>query len=82
MANAPRAITMVDLRTRAEEIVETVRRGQPLVLTYRGEPVLRLEPIVETAPQANDPFYRLADDADATAASLSNDEIDAAVYGS
>jgi prevent-host-death family protein len=71
---------MVDLRQRAEEIVDQVRRGQSLVLTYRGKAVVRLEPIrVDKAP-ADDLFYRITELAEEHGNSLTNEEIDAIVY--
>jgi prevent-host-death family protein len=76
-----RTITMLDLRRRAEAIVEEVQRGQTLVLTYRGRPVMRLEPVRSLTAEEDDPFYRLADLADRKGASLSNSEIDEIVYG-
>jgi prevent-host-death family protein len=79
---APKSITMVELRTNAEKIVRAVRRGQRMVLTYRGRPVVRLEPVVATDPVENDPFYALAELADSGGRSLTNDEIDKIVYSS
>ena len=32
-----------------------------MVLTYRGKPVARLEPLQESTPGTDDPFYKLAD---------------------
>jgi prevent-host-death family protein len=71
---------MVDLRTRAEEIVRSVRRGERLILTYRGKPAVRLEPFDAPEAAANDPFYRLAEKAERRGRSLNNNEIDAIVY--
>jgi prevent-host-death family protein len=77
----PKTISMLDLRQRAEQIVEQVRAGETLVLTYRGRPVLRLEPIRAEAAPADDRFYRLADLASDRGKTLSNREIDEIVYG-
>jgi prevent-host-death family protein len=77
-----KTITMLDLRQRAEQIVDEVQAGQTLVLTYRGRPVLRLEPIQPDGVDADDPFYRLADLASNRGSGLSNREIDEIVYGS
>ena len=51
------------------------------MLTYRGRPVARLEPYTESAPPADDPIYRLAESSVDQGESLSNEEIDAIVYG-
>ena len=76
-----RTITMLDLRQQAEKIVGDVTRGETLVLTYRGRPVVRLEPIREKTVDAGDAFYKLAELADRKGKSLTNREIDAIVYG-
>ena len=76
------AISMVDLRSRAEEIIAKVRKGKRMVLTYRGRPVLRLVPLAEEAPEAADPFYRLPEIAEDKGEGLSNEQIDSIVYGS
>jgi antitoxin (DNA-binding transcriptional repressor) of toxin-antitoxin stability system len=77
-----RTISMLDLRQRAETIIGEVKRGQTMVLTYRGRPALRLEPIRPDTAAQDDPFYRLADLADTRGRSLTNGEIDDIVYGS
>lgn len=77
----PRTITMLELRRRAEQVVEQVRRGQSLVLTYRGRPAVRLEPIRPANVVTDDPFYRLPALADRREPGLSNRDIDAIVYG-
>ncbi len=71
---------MLDLRQRAEKIVGEVSRGETLVLTYRGRPVVRLEPIRAATVDADDAFYQIAKLADRKGKSLSNQEIDAIVY--
>lgn len=72
---------MPDLRRRAGEIVARVRRGETLVLTYRGRPALRLVPVQQEAPAEGDAFYRLPELADRRGSSLTNRQIDAIVYG-
>ena len=75
-----KTVSMLEFRKNALEIVKGVKRGQRVLLTYRGEPVARLEP-PDISPQANDPFYTLADLADGNGTSLTNSEIDKAIYG-
>lgn len=72
---------MLDLRVHAKQIVEQVRSGQAIVLTYRGRPALRLEPIHLPAIEADDPFYRLAELSKRRGTSLTNRQIDDIVYG-
>ncbi len=87
-----RTITMLELRQNADSVVKDLRRGLPLTLTYRGQPLARLEPLLPAAgviPE-DDSLYTLgiqegfADGngpwAEANA-HLTNAEIDRAIYG-
>ncbi len=76
-----KSVSMVEFRKNAEEIIARVRKGQRLVLTYRGSPVARLEPIRQEAVNSEDPFYALANLADARGKSLTNEKIDEIIYG-
>jgi antitoxin (DNA-binding transcriptional repressor) of toxin-antitoxin stability system len=58
-----------------------VQKGQPIVLTRRGKPVVRLEPIREEVVSSDDPFFSLANLHVGTGASLSNAQIDSVIYG-
>lgn len=72
---------MLDLRHRADEVIAAVRQGRELVLTYRGKPALKLVPLPRVAVGEDDPFYQLANFADEDGESLTNEQIDRAVYG-
>jgi prevent-host-death family protein len=81
----PVTVTMLEFRKRAAAIVEQVRRGQSVVLTYRGEPAVRLEPMLPERIAEDDAFYQLTE-IDATSEpterqSLGNREIDRIIYG-
>ena len=41
----------------AEKIINQVSKGQRLILTRRGKPVARLEPILAPSPGGDDPLY-------------------------
>lgn len=71
---------MLELRRNAQGIIDEVRRGERFVLTHRGKPMARIEPL-DSAPEAEDPFYSLADLADAEGESLTNREMDQTIYG-
>lgn len=75
------SISMVELRRDAERVLHRVRQGERLVLTHRGKPVARLEPIEEPVVSADDPIYRLAESSVDEGGPLDNDDIDAIVYG-
>jgi antitoxin (DNA-binding transcriptional repressor) of toxin-antitoxin stability system len=79
-----RTITMLDLRRDARRWIEAIRRGERLVLTYRGEPVARLEPVRPEGGEVrdDDPLLRIDDFAvDGPGERLTNEEIDQLVYG-
>jgi prevent-host-death family protein len=77
---AMKTVSMLDLRRNAERIIAQVQKGQRVILTRRGKPVARLEPIIDEAPDAEDPFYSLTELAEA-GDSLTNGQIDEVVYG-
>jgi antitoxin (DNA-binding transcriptional repressor) of toxin-antitoxin stability system len=39
-----KTISMVDLRTQSERIVRELKRGERMILSYRGEPLAELVP--------------------------------------
>ena len=71
---------MLEFRTDSEKIIGQLRKGERMVLTYRGKPVGRLEPIVDQAVPEDDPFYRLDQLADEQCDSLTNADMDEIVY--
>jgi antitoxin (DNA-binding transcriptional repressor) of toxin-antitoxin stability system len=73
-------VSMLEFRLDAERIIAQVQKGQRMILTHRGKPVARLEPIGAGAPDPDDPFYSLTDLAE-PGQSLSNSQIDECVYG-
>ena len=75
-----KTVSMLEFRQHAMDVVRTVQRGQRVILTYRGKPMARLEPLAPEAA-ATDGFYTLTRLADSAGESLSNREIDEAVYG-
>ena len=75
-----KTISMLDFRHHAEKIIDQVQKGQRIILTRRGKPVARLEPIVREKVDADDPFYSLAELAE-PGASLTNAQIDDILYG-
>lgn len=76
-----RTVSLLDFRHDAEGILAQVQKGQRIILTRRGKPVARLEPIPSEAPGSEDPFYRLGELSSEGGESLSNDQIDDIVYG-
>ena len=73
-------VSILEFRQHADTIVRKVRGGKRLILTYRGKPVMRLEPIQDPNVGPDDPFYALAQLAAPVGKSLTNEEIDQVVY--
>lgn len=76
-----KTISMLAFRKKASEVLAAVRKGQRIVLTYRGKPVARLEPIFEQGPLEDDPFYDLGSLATSEGGPLTNEDMDRIVYG-
>ena len=76
-----KTISMLEFRQRAEKVIQELRRGERMVLTYRGHPVARLEPIGDPEIDAEDPFYALDRLADEKGRSLTNRQMDKIIYG-
>ena len=45
--------TAKDLRFRSKELLDTVNRGEEVVITYRGKPCAKLVPIKRKAAQSS-----------------------------
>jgi antitoxin (DNA-binding transcriptional repressor) of toxin-antitoxin stability system len=76
-----KTISVLEFRKNARQIIRSAINGQRMTMTYRGKPVFYIEPIKEKKALAKDPFYRLVEMAEPAGVSLSNDQIDAIVYG-
>jgi len=75
-------VSFVEFRRDARTVIRKVRQGKRFILTYRGKPVMRLEPVREREIGPRDPFYTLGKFAvDDDEPPLTNDEIDRIVYG-
>ena len=73
------AVSLVEFRKSAEAVIRRVQRGERIVLTRRGRPVLRLEPLADPDSGPDDPIYHLADLA-VEGEPLDDREIDRVVY--
>jgi len=76
-----KTISLLDFRLDAERILAQVQQGQRMILTRRGKPVARLEPVLDDAIHTDDPFYGLGDLSSGGGQSLTNSEIDEIIYG-
>ena len=74
-------ISMLEFRKHAKKILQRAQRGERFVLSYRGRPVVRLEPIIDPPLKDEDPFYRLPQLAQKEPEDLTNEQIDRVLYG-
>jgi antitoxin (DNA-binding transcriptional repressor) of toxin-antitoxin stability system len=75
------SVSILEFRRQAEAIIQKVRSGKRMILTYRGKPVIRMEPIIEKTISIDDPFYKIGQLAMCEGNPISNAEIDQIVYG-
>ena len=77
-----RTITMLEFRKNAGKIIRWSQQGQRMTVTYRGKPVMKIEPIMAGKASINAPFYDLGLVSDNAAGSLSNEDMDKLIYES
>jgi prevent-host-death family protein len=78
-----KTLSMLEFRRNARDVLRAIERGERLILTYRGKPIARLEPIVEERPpvRPDDPLLNIEDWAvDGPGGNLSNEEMDRIIY--
>ena len=78
---ATNRVSLVEFRRSAARILARISRGERIVLTRRGRPMARLEPIAGEPISGNDPIYRLGEAAVDGGRPLTNRQIDREVYG-
>jgi len=79
-----KTISMLQFRRDARRALDAVGRGEPVLLTYRGRPVARLEPVRnDTMDIGPDDALRRIDEyaIDGPGGQISNEEIDRLAYG-
>jgi len=75
-----KTVSLREFRRNAGRFIAQVHKGERIVLSRRGKPVARLEPIKADAIGADDPIYSFTDLA-VSGQSLNNSRIDEIVYG-
>jgi prevent-host-death family protein len=78
-----KTVTMLEFRQNAESVLRRVAKGERLVLSHRGKPAARLEPL-SAAPQtpADDPFLGIGRRATSSPkGKTSHKDIDRILYG-
>lgn len=80
-----KTVTMLEFRKDAAGYLRRVARGERFVLSHRGKPAARLEPVESTASEeeaAVDPFLKIGDRAKpAPKGPTDHKDIDAILYG-
>ncbi|MGQ0813780.1 MAG: type II toxin-antitoxin system Phd/YefM family antitoxin [Gemmatimonadota bacterium] len=79
-----KTLSMLEFRRHAKRALDAVRRGERLLLTYRGKPVAWVEPVKPEAAVVpdDDPLLRVDDFAvDGPGGVLPNEQIDRVIYG-
>lgn len=79
-----KTVTMLEFRQDAAGVLRRVARGERLVLSHRGKPAARLEPLEPTVrgDMANDPFLSIPRRATASPLGRTkHPDIDRIVYG-
>jgi antitoxin (DNA-binding transcriptional repressor) of toxin-antitoxin stability system len=77
-----KTVSMLEFRKSADRVLQQVSKGQSFVLTYRGKPVARLEPVQAKTVSQDDPFFSLSKYASDTLEPLTNEEMDRIIYES
>jgi antitoxin (DNA-binding transcriptional repressor) of toxin-antitoxin stability system len=77
-----KTISMLDFRQDSEKVIRSLRKGERLVLTYRGKPLARLEPVhLQRKEPASDPLFHVHEWArPSPLGPLNHDDIDKIVY--
>jgi prevent-host-death family protein len=76
-------LSMLEFRRNARDVLHAIERGERIILTYRGKPIARLEPIQAERPAipADDPLLNIDDWAvDGPGGDLTNEEMDRIIY--
>ena len=80
-----KTVTMLEFRKDAEGILRRVAKGERFLLSHRGRPAARLEPVVTKGPgdSATDPFLTIGQRAlPSPKGKTCHPDIDKILYGS
>ncbi len=75
-------ISTNELRLNFGRLLNALKQGRSLTLTYRNKPLARIIPLKdERLLSEDDPIYRLYELAEPIGAPLTNEEMDKLIYG-
>lgn len=73
---------MLDIRTKAKDLVDRLERGESFRITYRNRPVGEIYPLQsQEVISRDDPIYAIADDAEDLEGELDARAADRLIYG-
>lgn len=75
-----RIVSLLEFRKNSKKVLEFARRGERMIMTFRGKPVCRIEPIKDRVPHEDDPFYQISHLAQDKAGTLDNKQMDKIIY--
>lgn len=75
-----KVVTVVEFRNNLEATLRRVAQGEGVLLTRRGRPVARLEPVLDRKISLDDPIYSLGTLA-VDGGPLTNEQIERELYG-
>ncbi len=75
-----RTISLLEFRKNSKKIIEWARRGERMMMTYRRKPLFRIEPVMDSIPDEEDPFYHLGHLAQDKGTRLDNKQMDKIIY--
>jgi antitoxin (DNA-binding transcriptional repressor) of toxin-antitoxin stability system len=74
-------VSIQEMRFEFSKVKRALERGEELLLTFRNRPLARLSPVAPRRPKlASDPALHFGDQAEDLPV-LTNEEMDAAIYG-
>jgi prevent-host-death family protein len=79
-----KTVTMLEFRQKAQSVLRRVAKGERLLISHRGKPAARLEPLSSPANNvlSNDPFVTIGSRATASPKGKTRHaDIDRIVYG-
>ena len=74
-------ISLLEFRKNSKKIFERAKHGERMIITYRGKPMCRIEPVENKVPDEDDPFYQIDRLAESKTGHLNNAQMDKIIYG-
>jgi antitoxin (DNA-binding transcriptional repressor) of toxin-antitoxin stability system len=77
-----KTVTMLQFRQNAQSVLRRIAKGERLLLSHRGKPAARLEPVNASRGDASDPFLTIGSRATSSPKGKTrHSDIDRILYG-